>query len=193
MVPTPFRLGRRVGLSRTRKHETGISRNRNELDAGKAYERLWGLLFLERDAGQLIAKRVQILNAPAAMRVMAKGKSEVIDRFTQLLKDTVKLQHKVFTSSSYATEVRRLQQFCIPECFDKRGTKLIDSTTALADASMAMTEEGVSVIRKDNTPNNISQSDQSIPHPACQCQLVYCRTWPKSERKSSVTSISGLG
>ncbi|CAH0520594.1 unnamed protein product [Peronospora belbahrii] len=111
------------------------------LDAGKAYGRLWGLSFLERDAGQLITKRAQILNAPATLRAMAKGKPELIDKFTQLLKDTVKLKHKVFKSSLYATEVRRLHQFDIPERFEKRGTELIDSTTMLADASMDITEE----------------------------------------------------
>ncbi|CAH0473964.1 unnamed protein product [Peronospora belbahrii] len=111
------------------------------LDAGKAYGRLWGLSFLERDAGQLITKRAQILNAPATLRAMAKGKPELIDKFTQLLKDTVKLKHKVFKSSLYATEVRRLHQFDIPERFEKRGTELIDSTTMLADASMDIAEE----------------------------------------------------
>ncbi|CAI5743810.1 unnamed protein product [Peronospora destructor] len=125
------------------------------LDAGKAYGRLWGLSFLERDAGQLIAKRAQILNAPAAMRVMAKGKPELIDRFTQLLKDTVKLKHKVFKSSSYATEVRLLQQFCIHERFEERGAELIDSTTALADASMDMAEEEFRSLEKTTRAKKI--------------------------------------
>ncbi|KAK1944620.1 WASH complex subunit 3 [Phytophthora citrophthora] len=111
------------------------------LDAGKAYGRLWGLSFLERDAGQLIAKRAQILNAPATMRAIAKGKPELIDKFTQLLKDTVKLKHKVFKSGSYAAEVRQLHTFNIPERFEERGTELIDSAVVLADASMDLAEE----------------------------------------------------
>ncbi|ETI38623.1 hypothetical protein F443_15700 [Phytophthora nicotianae P1569] len=111
------------------------------LDAGKAYGRLWGLSFLERDSGQLIAKRVQILNAPATLRAIAKGKPELIDKFTQLLKDTVKLKHKVFKSGSYAAEVRQLHAFNIPERFEQRGTELIDSATVLADASMDLAEE----------------------------------------------------
>ncbi|GMF34151.1 unnamed protein product [Phytophthora fragariaefolia] len=111
------------------------------LDAGKAYGRLWGLSFLERDAGQLIAKRAQILNAPATMRAIAKGKPELIDKFTQLLKDTVKLKHKVFKSGSYAAEVRQLHEFNIPERFEERGNALIDSTTVLADATMELAEE----------------------------------------------------
>ncbi|KAJ8546904.1 hypothetical protein ON010_g11331 [Phytophthora cinnamomi] len=111
------------------------------LDAGKAYGRLWGLSFLERDAGQLIAKRAQILNAPATMRAIAKGKPELIDKFTQLLKDTVKLKHKVFKSASYAAEVRQLHEFNIPERFEERGTALIDSAAVLADASMDLAEE----------------------------------------------------
>ncbi|KAG6974445.1 hypothetical protein JG687_00000312 [Phytophthora cactorum] len=111
------------------------------LDAGKAYGRLWGLSFLERDAGQLIAKRGQILNAPATMRAIAKGKPELIDKFTQLLKDAVKLKHKVFKSGSYAAEVRQLHTFNIPERFEERGTELIDSATVLADASMDLAEE----------------------------------------------------
>ncbi|KAG1693691.1 hypothetical protein DVH05_023093 [Phytophthora capsici] len=111
------------------------------LDAGKAYGRLWGLSFLERDAGQLIAKRAQILNAPATMRAIAKGKPELIDKFTQLLKDAVKLKHKVFKSGSYAAEVRQLHTFNIPERFEERGTELIDSALVLADASMDLAEE----------------------------------------------------
>ncbi|EEY68390.1 uncharacterized protein PITG_04846 [Phytophthora infestans T30-4] len=111
------------------------------LDAGKAYGRLWGLSFLERDAGQLIAKRVQILNAPATMRAIAKGKPELIDKFTQLLKDAVKLKHKVFKSGSYAAEVRQLHTLNIPERFEERGTQLIDSAAVLADASMDLAEE----------------------------------------------------
>ncbi|KAE8883353.1 hypothetical protein PF005_g80 [Phytophthora fragariae] len=111
------------------------------LDAGKAYGRLWGLSFLERDAGQLIAKRAQILNAPATMRAVAKGKPELIDKFTQLLKDAVKLKHKVFKSGSYAAEVRQLHEFNIPERFEERGAALIDSATVLADASMDLAEE----------------------------------------------------
>ncbi|POM58884.1 Formin-2 domain containing hypothetical protein [Phytophthora palmivora] len=111
------------------------------MDAGKAYGRLWGLSFLERDTGQLIAKRAQILNAPATMRAIAKGKPELIDKFTLLLKDTVKLKHKVFKSSSYVTEVRQLHTYNIPERFEERGSALIDSTTVLADASMDVAEE----------------------------------------------------
>ncbi|KAH7479820.1 hypothetical protein PRIC1_008627 [Phytophthora ramorum] len=111
------------------------------LDAGKAYGRLWGLSFLERDAGQLIAKRAQILNAPATMRAIAKGKPELIDKFTQLLKDTVKLKHKVFKSGSYASEVRQLHELNIPERFEEHGTALLDSTIVLADASMDLADE----------------------------------------------------
>ncbi|CEG44760.1 WASH complex, subunit CCDC53 [Plasmopara halstedii] len=111
------------------------------LDAGKAYGRLWGLSFLERDAGQLIAKRNQILNAPATMRAIVKGKPELIDKFTQLLKETVKLKHKIFKNSLYAAEVRRLQTFSIPERLEERGTELIDSTTLLAHVSMDLAEE----------------------------------------------------
>ncbi|GMF12016.1 unnamed protein product [Phytophthora lilii] len=118
------------------------------LDAGKAYGRLWGLSFLERDAGQLMSKRAQILNAPATMRAISKGKPELIDKFTQLLKDTVKLKHKVFKSGSYASEVRQLHEFQIPERFEERGTALIDSTTVLADASMDLAEEEFKSLEK---------------------------------------------
>ncbi|RLN58894.1 hypothetical protein BBJ29_000202 [Phytophthora kernoviae] len=111
------------------------------LDAGKAYGRLWGLSFLERDAGQLIAKRAQILNAPATMRAIAKGKPELIDKFTQLLKDTVKLKHKIFKNNSYSAEVRQMHALNIPEQFEERSAALIDSTTLLADASMDLAEE----------------------------------------------------
>ncbi|KAG7401990.1 hypothetical protein PHYBOEH_008511 [Phytophthora boehmeriae] len=111
------------------------------LDAGKAYGRLWGLSFLERDAGQLIAKRAQILNAPATMKAIAKGKPELIDKFTQLLKDTVKLKHKIFKNNSYSAEVRQMHAFNIPEQFEERSAALIDSTTVLADASMDLAEE----------------------------------------------------
>lgn len=118
------------------------------LDAGKAYGRLWGLSFLERDAGQLIAKREQILNAPATMRAVAKGKPELIDKFTQLLKDTVKLKHKVFKNGSYTAEVRQLHEFNIPEQFEARSAALIDSTNALADATMDLAKEEFRALEK---------------------------------------------
>jgi hypothetical protein len=111
------------------------------LDAGKAYGRLWSLSFLERDAGQLIAKRAQILNAPITMRSTVKNKAELIDKFTQLLKDTVKLKHKVFKNASYAAELQRLRDGRIPERFDERGTELTDATTVLADAALDLAEE----------------------------------------------------
>lgn len=111
------------------------------LNAGKAYGRLWALSFLERDAGQLIAKRAQIQNAPATLRAIAKGKPELIDKFTQLLKEAVKLKHKVFKNNLYAAEVRRLQEFNIPERFEELSTELIDSAVVLADASMDLAEE----------------------------------------------------
>uniref|UniRef100_K3WRT8 MYND-type domain-containing protein n=1 Tax=Globisporangium ultimum (strain ATCC 200006 / CBS 805.95 / DAOM BR144) TaxID=431595 RepID=K3WRT8_GLOUD len=111
------------------------------LDAGKAYNRLWSLSFLDRDAGQLIAKRAQIINAPVTLRVGMKNKPELIDKFTQLLKDSVKLKHKIFKNTLYATELRRLRENDIPESFDERGTELIDSSTVLADAAMELAEE----------------------------------------------------
>lgn len=111
------------------------------LNAGKAYGRLWALSFLERDAGQLIAKRAQILNAPSTLRSTVKGKPELIDKFTQLLKDAVKLKHKVFKNNLYVAEVRRLQEFGIPERFEERGTELIDAAVVLADAAMELAEE----------------------------------------------------
>lgn len=111
------------------------------LDAGKAYNRLWSLSFLDRDAGQLIAKRAQILNAPLTLRGTVKSKPELIDKFTQLLKDTVKLKHKVFKNTFYAAELRRLHENNIPEQFEDRGTELIDASTALADAAMELAEE----------------------------------------------------
>ncbi|KAF1326372.1 Peptidyl-trna hydrolase 2, partial [Globisporangium splendens] len=111
------------------------------LDAGKAYNRLWSLSFLDRDAGQLIAKRAQIINAPATLRAGMKNKPELIDKFTQLLKDTVKLKHKIFKNTLYGAELRRLRENGIPERFDERGTELIDSSTVLADAAMELAEE----------------------------------------------------
>uniref|UniRef100_A0AAV1UU14 Uncharacterized protein n=1 Tax=Peronospora matthiolae TaxID=2874970 RepID=A0AAV1UU14_9STRA len=125
------------------------------LDAGKAYGRLWGLSFLERNAGQLIAKCRQVVNAPAIMRTMAKGKPESIDKFTQILKDTVKLKHKVFQSSLYAVEVRLLQQYEIPERLRERGEELIDSTTTLADASMDLAEDEFCALEKTNRAKRV--------------------------------------
>lgn len=111
------------------------------LDAGQAYGRLWALSFLDRDAGQLISKRSQILNAPTTMRANVKNKAEMIDKFTQLLKDTVKLKHKVFKNGLYAAELRRLHEFSIPERFEERGVELIDASSVLADAAMDLADE----------------------------------------------------
>ncbi|RMX67233.1 hypothetical protein DD238_001114 [Peronospora effusa] len=83
------------------------------LDANKTYGRLWRLSFLERDAGQLIAKRAHIFNAPAAMRVMARVKR---NRSADSIPAT---EGYVFKSSSYTTEVRLLQQFSITERFEE--------------------------------------------------------------------------
>lgn len=111
------------------------------LDAGKAYNRLWSLSFLDRDAGQLISKRAQIINAPVTLRASVKSKPELIDKFTQLLKDSVKLKHKVFKSNFYAAELRRLQENGVPESFEERGTELIDASAVLANAAMDLAEE----------------------------------------------------
>lgn len=111
------------------------------LDAGKAYGRLWSMSFLERDAGQLIAKRAQIINAPVTLHATVKNKVELIDKFTQLLKDTVKLKHKVFKNPGYVPELRRLSENQIPERFDERGTELIDASTVLADAALDLADE----------------------------------------------------
>lgn len=111
------------------------------LDAGKAYSRLWSLSFLDRDAGQLLSKRAQIVNAPVTLRANMKNKPELIDKFTQLLKDTVKLKHKIFKNNFYAAELRRLKENGIPERFEERGTELIDASTVLADAAMDLAEE----------------------------------------------------
>lgn len=116
------------------------------LDAGKAYSRLWSLSFLDRDAGQLIAKRTQILNAPLTLRASVKSKPELIDKFTQLLKDTVKLKHKVFKNSLYASELRRLRENGIPEQFDARGAALLDAAAVLADAAMDLADEDFRVL-----------------------------------------------
>lgn len=111
------------------------------LNAGKAYCRLWALSFLERDAGQLMAKRSQIENAPATLRAVVKGKPELIDKFTLLLKEAVKLKHKVFKNNLYTVEVQRLREFSIPERFDALGTELIDSSVVLANAAMDLADE----------------------------------------------------
>ncbi|DAZ93546.1 TPA: hypothetical protein N0F65_006534 [Lagenidium giganteum] len=116
------------------------------LDAGNAYVRMWGLSFLERDAGQLIAKRQQILNAPTTLRAVVKNKVELIERFTQLLKDAVKLKHKIFKNNLFPAEVRRLQEHRIPERFEERGVELIDAGTVLADAAMDLAEEEFRVL-----------------------------------------------
>lgn len=111
------------------------------LDAGKAYSRLWSLSFLDRDTGQLLAKRAQILNAPSTLRASVKSKPELIDKFTQLLKDTVKLKHKVFKNSLYSAELERLRANHIPEQFEARGIELMDASAALADAAMDLADE----------------------------------------------------
>lgn len=111
------------------------------LNAGKAYGRLWALSFLDRDAGQLLAKRAQIENAPATLRAASKGKPELLDKFTQLLKEAVKLKHKVFKNNLFAAEVQRLREFGIPERLDVLGAEMIDASTVLASAAMDLADE----------------------------------------------------
>ncbi|KAJ0408063.1 hypothetical protein ATCC90586_003698 [Pythium insidiosum] len=119
------------------------------LDAGRAYGRLWSLSFLERDTGQLIQKRVQIEHAPVTLRANVKNKAELLDKFTQLLKDTVKLKHKVFKNALFAAERRRMQENRVPERFDERGDELTNATVVLADAALDLAEEEFRVL--DNT------------------------------------------
>jgi hypothetical protein len=111
------------------------------LNAGKAYGRLWALSFLDRDAGQLLAKRTQIENAPVTLRAVAKGKPELLDKFTQLLKEAVKLKHKVFKNNLFAAEVQRLREFGIPERLDALGSEMIDASVVLANAAMDLADE----------------------------------------------------
>ncbi|RHY34609.1 hypothetical protein DYB32_000828 [Aphanomyces invadans] len=59
------------------------------LDAGNAYLRLWSLSTLANDASQMIQKYDQIVNAPVVLAAQTKNKVEVIDKFTNLLKDAV--------------------------------------------------------------------------------------------------------
>ncbi|GLD94553.1 hypothetical protein PINS_up003164 [Pythium insidiosum] len=119
------------------------------LDAGRAYGRLWSMSFLERDTGQLIQKRMQIEHAPITLRANVKNKAELLDKFTQLLKDTVKLKHKVFKNALFAAERRRMQENRVPERFDERGDELTNATVVLADAALDLAEEEFRVL--DNT------------------------------------------
>lgn len=61
------------------------------MDAGKAYGRLWSMATFTQNVNQLRIKCNQLLNAPSTL--MASGhlsKVELIDRYTVLLKESVR-------------------------------------------------------------------------------------------------------
>lgn len=128
---------------------------KERLDAGKAYLRLWALAFLERDAGQLISKRDQILNAPQTLQSSVKNKVELIDRFTQLLKDAVKLKHKIFKNALYLSEIKRVEECNIPHQMEARGEEMVHASVTLATASMGLAEEEFRILQRTKQAQKI--------------------------------------
>jgi hypothetical protein len=121
---------------------------KERFDAGKAYQRLWSMSFLERDVGQLITKKKQILNAPETFKVMVKNKLELMEKFIGLLKDAVKIKHKIFKNPLFVEEKKRLQEFDIPEKFEERSKEMIDASIVLAHASLGLAEEEFRVLNR---------------------------------------------
>ncbi|KAL0586979.1 hypothetical protein ABG067_003319 [Albugo candida] len=128
---------------------------KERLDAGKAYLRLWALAFLERDAGQLISKRDQILNAPQTLKSSVKNKVELIDRFTQLLKDAVKLKHKIFKNALYMSEIKRVEEYNIPHQMEARAEEMVHASVTLATASMGLAEEEFRILQRTKQAQKI--------------------------------------
>ncbi|ETV99144.1 hypothetical protein H310_08548 [Aphanomyces invadans] len=118
------------------------------LDAGNAYLRLWSLSTLANDASQMIQKYDQIVNAPVVLAAQTKNKVEVIDKFTNLLKDAVKLKHKIFKNKTYQDELTRMSTLKIPQEYDKHGDQLIDAAAILATAALDFADEELRVLEK---------------------------------------------
>ncbi|KAF0698593.1 Aste57867_10787 [Aphanomyces stellatus] len=118
------------------------------LDAGNAYIRLWSLSTLANDATQLIQKYEQIVNAPATFAAQTKNKVEVIDKFTNLLKDAVKLKHKIFKNQTYNVELTRMGTLKVPQEYEAHGTKLTDASAVLASAALDFADDELRVLDK---------------------------------------------
>ncbi|KAH9110003.1 hypothetical protein LEN26_013880 [Aphanomyces euteiches] len=118
------------------------------LDAGNAYIRLWSLSTLANDATQLIQKYEQIVNAPVTFSAQTKNKVEVIDKFTNLLKDAVKLKHKIFKNKTYQEELTRMSSLQIPQQYDKHGDDLINAAAILANAALDFAYEELHVLER---------------------------------------------
>ncbi|RHY74122.1 hypothetical protein DYB34_005103 [Aphanomyces astaci] len=118
------------------------------MDAGHAYLRLWSLSTLANDVSQLTQKYDQIVNAPVVLSAQNKNKIEVIDKFTNLLKDAVKLKHKIFKNKTYDDELARMATLNIPQEYDKHGDELIDAAAILAAAALDFADEELRVLDK---------------------------------------------
>lgn len=73
--------------------------------AGRAYQRLWSLASLTGMMDQLVSKQRQLEQAPENLKTQALGPMDVIDRYTDLLKEMVKLKHKIFKGQQFQLEV----------------------------------------------------------------------------------------
>ncbi|OQS01276.1 hypothetical protein ACHHYP_01499 [Achlya hypogyna] len=116
------------------------------LAAGQAYIRLWFLQALATDIGQLRSKADQIRNAPGV--VQSKNKVDVIDKFTTLLKEAVKLKHKIFKNSAFPEQLARMAAEKIPQAYDAHGQALTDAAAVLATAALDLADDELRVLER---------------------------------------------
>lgn len=124
-------------------------------DAGKAYGRLWSLTTLAQYVDQLIAKEIQTRNAPETLKGRCKSKTDMMDQYTELLKEAVKTKHKIFQSQFYTKQVQKIEQWKIPHELDQHRGALIDSGSVLAVSSLNMADEEFVLLEKSTRGKKI--------------------------------------
>ncbi|KDO24004.1 hypothetical protein SPRG_10700 [Saprolegnia parasitica CBS 223.65] len=126
------------------------------LAAGHAYLRLWYLQALSTDIVQLRSKTDQITNAPGV--IQSKNKVDVIDKFTTLLKEAVKLKHKIFKNSAFNDQVAQMATLKIPQAYDAHGQALTDAAAMLANAALDMADDELRVLERTQRAKKIRAS-----------------------------------
>ncbi|EQC33474.1 hypothetical protein SDRG_08984 [Saprolegnia diclina VS20] len=116
------------------------------LAAGHAYLRLWYLQALSTDIVQLRSKTDQIKNAPGV--IQSKNKVDIIDKFTTLLKEAVKLKHKIFKNSAFNDQLTQMATQKIPQSYDAHGQALTDAAAILANAALDMADDELRVLER---------------------------------------------
>lgn len=128
-------------LIRSKETKESYFTDEERSNAGKAYTRLWSVSTLWQYVDQLEDKERQIRSAPDILKDRARSKPDLIDKYTLLLKESVKVMHKIFNSSHYNSEMERMLVNKIPQDMAARRINLTQSASILALSALEMAEE----------------------------------------------------